>query len=116
MKRAILTALTFAAIGAAHAETLETASFIINIDNKCSARAVSCDNVIYTGTSKKTGKSITLRGSTLHSTCDDGVSPCRFQGYSFDNGRTSYFINASGELTVTQGKKTLVSETGEWKR
>lgn len=116
MKPAILAALTFAAIGAARAETLETMSFIINIDNKCSARAVSCDNVIYTGTSKKTGKSITLRGATLHATCADGVSPCLFQGYAFDNGRTSYFIDVSGELTVTQGKKTLVSEQGEWKR
>ena len=69
---------------------------------------------MYTGTSKKTGKSIKLRGKTLHTLCADGVTPCRFLGYEFRKGSVYYRVMEDGSLLVMQGKKILVEETGEW--
>ncbi len=102
-------------IDAADAETLETPSFVIKIDVRCAEGNVTCDDVIYSGTSKKTQKSIVLRGRTMHSKCADGVTPCQFQGYLFTSGHARYTITQDGELIVMQGEKTLVQERGTWK-
>lgn len=96
------------------AQTLETPSFIVTIDVRCAEGNVTCDDVRYTGTSKKTGKSITLRGRTMHSKCADGVTPCQFQGYVFRQGASSYTITPADELLVMQGEKTLLKEQGTW--
>jgi hypothetical protein len=107
---------TFA--GAAHAatqQTLETAGFIVRIVQQCEEGNVTCDDVRYTGTSKKTGKAIKLRGKTMHSMAADGVTPGAFQGYVFRSGRVNYTVFADGRLVVTEGKKTLVNQRGEWK-
>ena len=111
----IATAMLIAA-SASHAETLDTPSFTIKIEAKCDQGNVTCDNVTYVGTSKKTGKSITLRGKTMHSICKDGVTPCRFLGWQFRNGSTKYIVTEGGQLTVTQVDKVLVNETGKWNR
>ena len=95
------------------ASTLTTPSFVIEIQG-CEEGVVSCDDVLYTGTSKKTGKSIKLRGKTLHTLCADGVTPCRFLGYEFRKGGVYYRVMEDGSLLVMQGKKILVEETGEW--
>lgn len=47
--------------------------------------------------------------------CADGVTPCRFLGYQFDNGRYRYFISDAGELVVSKGDKVLSTESGEWR-
>ena len=99
--------------GHASASTLTTPSFVIDIQG-CEEGVISCDNVMYTGTSKKTGKSIKLRGKTLHTLCADGVTPCRFLGYEFRKGGVYYRVMEDGSLLVMQGKKILVEETGEW--
>lgn len=98
----------------ASADTLVTPSFVVRITVNCEEGNVTCDDVSYVGTSKKTGKHITLRGTTKHSLCADGVTPCTFQGYEFSNGKTFYRVLADGTLLVTQGKKVLVKETGTW--
>jgi hypothetical protein len=120
MKRSIrlaaLAAMTFA--GAAHAatqQTLETSGFTVKIVQQCEEGNVTCDDVRYTGTSKKTGKAIKLRGKTMHSMAADGVTPGAFQGYVFRSGRVNYTVYADGRLVVTEGKKTLVNQRGEWK-
>jgi hypothetical protein len=94
---------------------LETSSFIVKIEVRCPEGSVTCDNVIYTGTSKKNGKSISVKGRTMHSKCADGVTPCRFQGYTFDSGKINYTVLEEGELIVMNGDKTLVHEKGSWK-
>jgi hypothetical protein len=109
----VLLALLCAA--SAHGETLETPTYTVTIAARCEEGNVSCDDVLYTGTSKRSGRSITLRGKTLHSTCRDGVTPCAFQGYLFRSGRVRYTVHADGRLVVTNGGKTLVNERGEWK-
>jgi len=116
-----LTALAAALLAAstqAHAQaqqTLETKGYRVSIVQQCEEGNVTCDDVRYTGTSKQSGKAITLRGKTMHSMAADGVTPGAFQGYVFRSGRTTYNVYADGRLLVTEGKKTLVNQRGEWK-
>lgn len=63
------------------ANTLTTANYVVTITSRCETGNVSCDNFSYHGVSKKTGKSIDLKGSTKHAMCADGVTPCQFLGY-----------------------------------
>lgn len=115
MKRFILlTALLLLAVQA-RASTLTTPSFVIEIKVNCEEGNVTCDNVTYIGTSKKTGKSITLRGKTKHHPCADGVTPCQFQGYEFRTGTSYYRVLEDGSLLVMQGKKVVLEEKGRWK-
>lgn len=114
---AAIAALTLAASTHAHAQaeqTLETPGFTVRITQQCEEGNVTCDDVRYVGTSKKSGKAITLRGKTMHSLAADGVTPGAFQGYVFKSGRVSYTVFADGRLVVTEGKKTLVNQRGEW--
>jgi len=113
MKPYLLIALLGISFDHACADTLRTPSFVIDIQG-CEEGVVSCDDVVYTGTSKRTGKSIKLRGKTLHTVCADGVTPCRFLGYEFRKGGVYYRVLEDGRLLVTQGKKVLVEEAGEW--
>ena len=113
MKTAILALTLFSAAFGAE-ERFESASFVVLIDQRCPEGYVTCDDVKYVGTSKKTGKSITLIGSTVHSLGADGVTPSQFQGYRFKNGATEYFVSIHGYLEVTKGDKILVHEEGKW--
>jgi hypothetical protein len=97
------------------AEILETPSFLVTIDAGCAEGEVACKQAVYTGKSKKSGKSITLRGETLHSMCADGVTPCRFLGYRFKSGAIVYTVTEGGELIVNDRHKTLVHEQGVWR-
>ena len=97
------------------AETLDTPSFTVTIDVRCAEGNVTCDDGGYLGTSKKSGKAIRLTGRTRHSICADGVTPCRFLGYEFKNGATTYFLSEGGELIVERRGKQLLREQGEWK-
>jgi hypothetical protein len=94
--------------------TLTTPSFIIHITVNCEEGNVTCDDVTYVGTSKKTGKSIKLRGRTKHGMCTDRVTPCRFEGYEFWNGKTYYLVLQDGRLSVMHQNKTLLEERGRW--
>ena len=106
-------ALVFAAASSL-ADTLTTPSYKIAIVG-CDEYAVSCDTVNYICVSRKTGKSLTLTGRTVHTTGADGVTQARFLGYEFKSGRTVNFVGEDGELRVTQDSKVLVDERGTWK-
>ena len=69
-----------AATSSEHATTLTTDHFAVTISQHCEEGAVTCDDVSYSGVNRKTGKEIHLTGSTWHTTCADGVTPCRFLG------------------------------------
>lgn len=114
MTRLLLLSLLFLFAGQASGSTFTTPSFIIQIRVNCAEGNVTCDKVIYVGTSKKTGKSIRLRGKTKHSMCADGVTPCQLQGYEFKNGTAYYRVLEDGSLLVMQGKKVLMEEKGTW--
>ncbi|MCX2781852.1 hypothetical protein OQJ46_02475 [Microbulbifer thermotolerans] len=100
---------------AASAADLETKSFLVNIKSNCGEGDVSCNQLIYKGTSKKSGNTITLKGSSWHTLCSDGVTPCRFLGYKFKNGNITYYVHQDGLLEVVHDRgKILVSEQGKW--
>jgi len=114
MKKLILLG-AFILSGTAAAETLTTENYIVEIERHCQEGEVTCDNVSYLGISKKSGNRIELEGKTLHSLCTDGVTPCRFLGYQFNNGNTTYKVFESGLLQVIQNNKdVLIEERGEW--
>jgi hypothetical protein len=98
----------------AGARELNTKSFRVEITANCEEGVVVCDNVSYVGTNLKTGRSIQLRGKTMHSICADGITPCRFLGYEFRNGQYRYYVAEEGILTVYQGQRSIVSEEGVW--
>ena len=96
-------------------ELLTTPNYIIRIEVNCAEGYVTCNDVTYVGESRKSHNSITLKGKTMHTSCADGITPCRFVGYYFKNGNITYTISESGELKVIQGKdKVLVKEKGAW--
>ena len=94
--------------------TLETPHYSVSVTVHCAEGNVSCDQVTYRGTSKRSGNVLTLNGATWHTSCADG-SPCRFLGYRFENGEYRYLVHQSGLLEVLRGESdVLVSESGEW--
>ena len=94
--------------------TLTTKNFIVKIKNDCKKDNFTCDNFTYHGTSRKTGKSINLKGYAMKSLCDD-VAMCPSQGYEFKNGNITYQVLKSGFLKVIKGRnKILLSEEGSW--
>lgn len=100
----------------AGAELLTTKSFSVRITRHCTEGNVTCNNITYFGKNLKTGQSIGLLGKTMNIPCPDGVTPCHFLGYQFQNGSYQYFVRANGELQVYQGKKLLLLEKGTWSR
>jgi hypothetical protein len=96
----------------ANAETLKTKNFSVKITRNCPEGNVTCNNVTYSGKNLKTGASIRLTGKTIHTTCADGVTPCRFLGYEFRNNKYLYRVTAEGKLQVFQGKKLILQEEG----
>ncbi len=97
-----------------HAQTLVTENYRVKIIDARPEGFVTWDNVIYYGTSIKTGREIILRGSTLHMIGSDGC-PAGFLGYRFRNHDVCYTVLTDGQLLVTNDEgETLVDEKGEW--
>ncbi|MBF2028162.1 MAG: hypothetical protein IGS48_15585 [Oscillatoriales cyanobacterium C42_A2020_001] len=106
--------LTLLTIQAAIAETLQTRNFRVTVTRNCAEGSVTCNDVTYVGRNRRTGESIRLRGKTLHTLCQDGVTPCRFLGYEFRNGVYRYLVTEDGTLRVYQGQKLILNERGTW--
>lgn len=96
------------------AATLDTPGYRVEIIDQCDEGTVGCDNVLYRGTSKKSGNTLELKGRQLMRLCADGITPCHSLGYEFENGDTHYFVGEDGRLSVTRGDRTLVDQQGEW--
>lgn len=97
-------------------DTLITDNYTVNIERHCAEGEVSCNRVIYRGNSATSGKALVLEGSTLYRMCADGVTPCQFLGYRFENKGVIYIVTESGMLRVMEGDNTLVQEQGQWLR
>lgn len=97
------------------AAQLDTVNYKVEIKELCPEGEVQCQQVLYKGTSKVSGASIELKGSAWHSLCADGVTPCRFLGYQFNNGRIRYLVHESGLLQVIGSSgKVVLEEQGVW--
>ena len=111
-----IVSVLFLLSSAAYAGTLTTKSYIVTITQQCPEGHVTCDKAKYHGVSKKSGSSIELDGTTLHTKCKDG-SPCRFLGYEFENSNITYRVLESGLLQVIKNKnEVLLEEKGTWER
>ena len=98
----------------AAAERLITESYEITIDSRCEEGIVNCNNVLFRGVERKTGKVLRLKGADMHTLCADGVTPCRFLGHAFRRGKLRVTVWENGTLTFEQGKKVLLEEQGKW--
>lgn len=97
------------------AQQLDTPNYTVEIQQLCPEGEVQCQQVLYKGTSKVSGASIELKGTAWHSLCADGVTPCRFLGYQFKNGRIRYLVHESGLLQVIGSSgKVVLEEQGVW--
>jgi hypothetical protein len=96
--------------------TLETPGYTVTIVSRCEEPSLLCNNVTYTGVSRKTNRKITMRGSKAVRYCSGGQAPCEALGYQFVNGNYFYEVRLDGRLIVTNIKsgKVLVEETGKW--
>jgi hypothetical protein len=95
----------------AHAE-IRTKNFSINIQVNCEEGNVTCNNVTYIGRNLRTGKTIRLKGKTIHSYAADGITPGQFQGYEFRNKEYKYFVTADNKLLIFQNGKRIAIEQG----
>ena len=101
----------------ASAAVLDTPHYVVDISPQCEEGNVSCDRVVYRGKSKRSGHAITLQGHSWHSRYADGVTPCRFLGYRFENGDVTYYVHEQGRLRVVRDRdEVLVNEQGRWLR
>lgn len=111
----ILLPLLLLASAFTFAQQLDTPNYTVEIQQLCPEGEVQCQQVLYKGTSKVSGASIELKGTAWHSLCADGVTPCRFLGYQFKNGRIRYLVHESGLLQVMGSSgKVLLEEQGVW--
>lgn len=98
-------------IGSSGGRTLVTKNYIVTVYHNCPEGCVGCDRLIYYGVSKKTGRTLVLRGSTRVS--NGGLG--HFQGYRFESGDTTCMIYAEGVLGIYQGDtRVLAHEDGVW--
>ena len=86
-----------------------TPTYEMTIEVSCVEGMISCDNVHMILTDKKTKESVSVIGSTLHTICADGVTPCRFLGYKFQKDDLKYMI-IDQRFTIHESKKEIVSE------
>ena len=108
-----LASIAFSRAQAGSTGTLETKSFNIAIEVRCEEGEVTCDDVKYVGTNKKTGESVELTGKTAHHMDKEG-NPGRFLGYIFKNKGVTYFLSEDGLLRVTKSDEVLLEEKGTW--
>ena len=96
--------------------TLDTPGYTVTIVSRCEEPSLLCNNVTYTGVSKKTNRKITMRGSKAVRYCSGGEAPCEALGYHFFNGNYIYEVRLDGRLIVSNLKsgEVLVEEKGKW--
>lgn len=83
----------------------ETQSYLIVITETWTQGDLECD-ATYTGTNKKSGSSISLKGKCdLRMCANDPSTPCGVDGWHFSNGSTDYLFITNGQLSLTVSDK-----------
>ena len=91
------------------AEKYQNDTYSMQINRDCEEGMLTCHKVNYHGLNKKTNQEIRLVGSTHHTICADGVTPCRFIGYVFKNGLYTYLL-IDKRLEIRLAGKIIYSE------
>jgi hypothetical protein len=92
-----------------NAEEYHNDTYIVKINRDCEEGMLTCHKVNYHGINNKTNQEIRLVGSTHHTICADGATPCRFIGYVFKNGLYTYLL-IDKRLEIRLAGKTIYSE------
>ena len=106
----------FSCLDPLQAATLETRSYTVEITPLCGERVTDCEQFAYAGTHNRNGSRINLVGkpgqralpARQRALRSDGLAVLRRQP-------TSYFVGQDGWLIVTQGRKTVLRERGNWR-
>ena len=88
-------------------EMYSSKTYEFSIERRCQEGWVSCDNVLLESRNKKTGENLRIIGSTHHSTCADGISPCRFIGYIFKKDDLKIVIDDQNIVLIRNGTQIL---------
>lgn len=111
----VLVATASAVAAAAAPQVLVTRNFTVTIVEQCVEGTVGCDDVVYTGTDRRNGKSLTLHGKALMHDCAGTRTPCHLLGWRFDNHGTVYTVTSAGVLEVARDGKELLRQAGRWR-
>jgi hypothetical protein len=96
------------------AETLVTPSYKIEFGG-CGEGVVSCDEIDVVVTNRSSNAVSSYTGKTMHSLCNDGVTPCQFQGYQFPGNEGHFVIHADGTLEISgKSNQAILVEEGKW--
>jgi hypothetical protein len=99
----------------ADAAVLLTEQFVVVVVEHCPEGDVACNNVTYTGVSRKTGETISLKGQAWLRMCADTVTPCEHVGWQFRNGEFTYRVRETPpSLEVERGGKTVIEQKAVW--
>lgn len=89
---------------------------LIDVDRRCPEGNVTCEDIVFRIEDKHSKEVMLLAGTTWHTWCADRVTPCRFVGYKFHDGATTYWLQEEGLLEVVRNRKEVVlSEHGTWR-
>ncbi|WP_152542815.1 hypothetical protein [Erwinia mallotivora] len=96
-------------------EVFDGKKYQVKITSNCEEGEMTCDNIVFESKSKKSGKSIVLKGETVNTDCP-GV--CNFRGYRYKNGDYSYTILSNQQyknvwsLSIMKGDKVIGMDEG----
>ncbi|SDS95416.1 hypothetical protein SAMN05216271_3193 [Halopseudomonas sabulinigri] len=93
---------------------LVTPSYQLKMDSRCTEGEVSCAHYTLQGRERHSGEPLMLQGRSMHTTCADGETPCRFLGYRFDAPERSFLITEDGLLNIYLGDSLILHEQGRW--
>lgn len=98
--------------------TLVTDGYEVTLRTECAEGEVSCDRIYADALVLEGNQTRALRGSTLHTLCADGVSPCRFLGYQLSDDTYDYRVLENGQLHIQRcdefGCESIHNEQGQW--
>ncbi|EXU74454.1 MULTISPECIES: hypothetical protein [Erwinia] len=110
-----LLVISSAAYAEQSVEVFDGKKYQVKITSNCEEGEMTCDNIVFESKSKKSGKSIVLKGETVNTDCP-GV--CNFRGYRYKNGDYSYTILSNQQyknvwsLSIMKGDKVIGMDEG----
>ena len=98
--------------------TLVTGGYEVTLRTECAEGEVSCERIYADALALEDNQTRALSGSTLHTLCADGVSPCRFLGYQLSDDTYDYRVLENGQLHIQRcdefGCESIYNEQGQW--
>ena len=94
-------------------EIIETKSYKIEVTRRCPEGYISCDNVLFNVENKTSSSKFSAVGKTVHTTCKDGETPCRFLGYQFNQADEIYFVGLDWLRISNKGEEKMREQIDE---